>query len=313
MKKKYNKIEPFNDFWIDCYSTAIYSIMLSNFKVNRKYTLNNNYRYEFTQNVRTGMGRVYVVPDMEKILKAIFAKREFHDFTKDENIVEALKDYIDKGSMIFLGIDMFYGVPDTSQWNKHHIHHNILVEGYDDESECMYVLETGNSGYCEYEMTYEKITKAANEFVYFIHDSEICELTDKAPLLELNSNEIGRNAIGIIESIDNIYEQIDGIWHVNTEKLGSMRDEINAHLVAIRNRQSVNTKLFKAILDNGYRDFFIEETEKLYEEYNNLIITVNRVCENNTYYEAEKEIKEQLKLLLISEKKYWKKFIEVTM
>ena len=141
------------------------------YNADKSVYYNNNYQYECSQNVRTYMWRTYITLNLDNIINSIFTNKELHDFTKDEDIVSELKQYIDKKRIIFLGIDMYYGIPDTSQWKKHHIHHNILVEGYDEEF--FYVLETGDHGYKEYTMTYEEITKAAKEFTCFTRDTEI--------------------------------------------------------------------------------------------------------------------------------------------
>lgn len=303
--KKYNKIEPFNDFWIDCYSTAIFSILQSNHNIDKRYFYNNNYKYEFTKNVRTGMGRVYITMQLEELISKLLINKEIHDFTKDDDIIENLKYFIDKEKVIFLGIDMYYGVPDTSQWHKHHIHHNILVEGYDDEKECVYILETGEQGYKEYEMSYCDISLAAQEFTCFTRDTEIFEINSKEETYMYDNKELKSNALEIVQSIDCILEHISEIWHIHEEKVLSMKDEIEAHLRAIRNRQGVNANLFKVLYGEVKANYYIEEFSFLENEYDKLRNTIVQLCLNNEYFENENSVKEVFGNLLRKEKKIW--------
>lgn len=306
---KYNRIIPFNEFWIDCYSTAIFSILKSKYTVDSRYLYQNNYTYEYTQNVRTGMGRVYITLDLNEIKKKVFCNKITHDFTKDPNIIETLKSYIDDDKIIFLGIDMYYGIPDTSQWHKHHIHHNILVEGYDDDKSIMYVLETGDSGYKEYEISYVDLEKAAKEFIFFIHESEIFEVCNNAPSFTFDIEKMRENAINTISSIDKINSIIDGIWHVDEEKLLSMRDEIQSHLSSIRNRQNVNKLLFESMYDEKKIRYYVQEFERLYREYDSFIYQIDKACENKTYYADEIDIKNVFRTLLFREKTIWTEFV----
>lgn len=309
-KRKYNKIEPYNEFWIDCYSTAIYSILLSTHNVDKRYLYNNNYKYEFTKNVRTGMGRVYITMQLSELIDKLLVNKELHDFTEDEDIIKNLKMYIEKNKVIFLGIDMYYGVPDTSQWHKHHIHHNILVEGYDDDKECMYILETGNSGYKEYELSYKDITIAAREFVCFIHNSEIYDINCDEQHFVYDCTKLKENALQIVQSIDDVLEHIYEIWHVNQEKILSMKDEIESHLRSIRNRQGVNVKLFQNIYRNKNADYYIETFSVLEKEYDDLLSLIIHLCINNQYFEREDYVRKLFCGLLLKEKKIWLNFYD---
>lgn len=307
--KMYNQIIPFNEFWIDCYSTAIFSILQSFYNADKSVYYNNNYQYECSQNVRTYMWRTYITLNLDNIINSIFTNKELHDFTKDEDIVSELKQYIDKKRIIFLGIDMYYGIPDTSQWKKHHIHHNILVEGYDEEF--FYVLETGDHGYKEYTMTYEEITKAAKEFTCFTRDTEIFELKNEGSKLAIDNDEYIKNAKVIILSIDELCAKIDDLWHIAPEKILSMRDEIDSHLKAIRNRQEVNASFLGYIQKDKEYENLINSFLKLRDDYQALLDDINEICVSGQYYEKEKQVKKVFSELLITEKNLWGEFIRI--
>ena len=163
------RIQPMTEFWLDCYSTAIYSIMLSKCNVNKAGIYCNNYTYIFDVNEGKNLGRIYIKTDLESIEAGLLQEKKDFYVSKEENIANAIKGVIDDNRILMLGIDMFYGIPDTSQWNKHHIRHYIIVEGYDDENKLFYLLETGESGYKEYTMSYEKLSIAAQNFADLSH------------------------------------------------------------------------------------------------------------------------------------------------
>lgn len=308
IKRKINKIEPFREFWIDCYSTGIFSVIQTNFDVEKSFFYNNNYTYEFTKNVRTGMGRVYINMQLEDIINKFLVNKEIHDFTVDEDIVENLKFYIDSEKIIFLGIDMYYGVPDTSQWHKHHVNHTVLVEGYDDEKECVYILESGEKEYKSYEVSYTDITIAAKEFICYVRDTEIFEINQNEEVFMYDCSDIKNNAIEIVKSIDDILSHMNEIWHINPDKLLSMKDEIEAHLKAIRNRQGVNVKLFASLYGEMSAQDYIERFLELEKEYNLLRDTIIHLCVNNEYYENEEKVKNTFAKLLSEEKKIWQEY-----
>ena len=43
-------IVPFREFWADCYSTAIYSILVSKTSIDKLFVYNNNYQYKKNKN-----------------------------------------------------------------------------------------------------------------------------------------------------------------------------------------------------------------------------------------------------------------------
>ncbi len=307
--KMYNEIKPFNEFWLDCYSTAIYSILQSNYEVDKSVFYNNNYVYEHSENVRTGMGRAYITINLDSIMDKLFMSCETHDFTKEEDVVAKLKFYIDRKNIVSLGIDMFYGVPDTSQWRKHHINHNILVEGYDDSKQCVYVLETGENGYKEYLMSYDEITKAAKEFICFARDTEIFEVNHDNVFFMVDKKDVINNAQIIVESIDYLVSKVDSIWKVEPEKLLSMKDEIDSHIKSIRNRQEVNAKLFKELDKNGEYEKYITAFEGLRQKYHELLIDIDKICISGEYYLRETQVKNTFKNYLNVEKNLWVEFM----
>lgn len=121
------KVVPMRDFWIDCYSTAIFSLLLSFTKTDRNYIFNNNYIYLYDVNEKKNLGRVFIKTKLEDLVDKLLIDKEEHIFKDDEYFADSMKAYLDAGKIVMLGIDMFYGVEDTSQWNRHHIRHRKYI------------------------------------------------------------------------------------------------------------------------------------------------------------------------------------------
>lgn len=301
------RIKPMNDFWIDCYSTAIFSILLSRCSIPQSYIYQNNYVYQYDRNERKKLGRVHINMGIEELVEHMLFHKEAYDFTEQEDIIGKLKEYVDQSKIILLGIDMFYGVPETSQWQKHHIRHYILVEGYDDETREVYVLETGDYGYKEYGLSYEDITLAAANFN---QDSYIYDFNKDFQVQMYDMEQLKDNAARIIESIDSVLTHLNEIWHVDEDMLLSMRDEVNTHMQSMRNRQGVNQLLFEHAFVPGSVTSYINTCIQLKEAHNQLHTDFLHAFDDNEYYEKEAGIKERFRNLLLTERKLWKQFCD---
>lgn len=303
---KGSEVKPMDDFWIDCYSTAIFSILLSNCPVEKAFIYNNNYIYQYDRNDKKDLGRVYVKMLINDLVDHLLINKEVHNFFEDQDIVSSIKHYLDKSKIVLLGIDMFYGITDTSQWHKHHVKHYILVKGYDDEKGCMYLMETGEQGYMEYTLSYEDIAIAAGKFV---NESYVYDITNSFSMKIYNEEELKANAKTLISSIDTVLTHRNDIWHVTEDKIMSMKDEIETHLKSMWNRQKVNGLLFKSLEGTDNKNEYVETFEKLEANYKSLRELFIQSCVNNIYDQNEKRIIDTFVELLSVEKRLWEKFI----
>ena len=105
MNKNGLLIIPMNDFWVDCYTTAIYSVLLSFCKVKKAIIYRNSYEYMFDYN-KKNMGRVYIKTDIEDYINGLLILNTKHVFSKDKNIITSLKRFLDQNQLVMLGIDM---------------------------------------------------------------------------------------------------------------------------------------------------------------------------------------------------------------
>lgn len=303
MSFKGRKIKPLTEFWIDCYSTAIFSILTSYCNVTQEYIYNNIYRYNYDVNEKKALGRVYVKMQIGQIEEELLKDKIECDFTSDNNIIDRIKEYIDRNKIIMIGIDMFYGIKDTLQYQRHHIGHYILIEGYDDEEKLIYILETGKNGYKEYTLTYDEINTAAKNFK---SQSYVYTVNENYKSMMYDLQQVKENSIEIIKSIEEVESHIDEIWHVEGQYVLSMRDEIDTHLKSIANRQKANALLLRCLSPDGNMNHSIEIFEQMEKEYFELRQMFIEKCNDGQYFEYEAKIKEKFVELLEREKELWK-------
>lgn len=296
------KIVPMRDFWVDCYTTAMYSIYLSHCNADKNEIYENNYEYIFNVNEEKQLGRIYVKTYTEDLVNKLLTEDEQVDFVHDEHFVDSMKKYFDAGKLIMLGIDMFYGVDDTSQWHRHHIRHYILVEGYNEETKEFFLMETGDKGYMEYRMSYEELEKAAKGFhkmsyVYTVNKDCVGKMYD--------IEKVKSNAKRIVSSIDNTISHLGDIWNVEEKYILSMRDEIDTHIKSMANRQYANSILFNIGEFKTIFPTYSTTFRKLEMKFYNLRKYIIDTCSNGQYYHVEIAVKKMFSELLLEEKALW--------
>ena len=159
-------IIPYNEFWLDCDTETLYSIIYS---MNQKYKVHfyeNNYTYDLLR-VPSPSGEFFgeirlhqqFIELREKVLD-IVEKRRFNNVT---NAIDTIKKWIENGYLVQAGVDLYYWIEGNCCYNKHHVEHYTLIHGYDEEQNKFYVMETDNECYREFLVEEELLATAMSE------------------------------------------------------------------------------------------------------------------------------------------------------
>ena len=119
-------IIPYNEFWLDCDTETLYSIIYS---MNQKYKVHfyeNNYTYDLLR-VPSPSGEFFgeirlhqqFIELREKVLD-IVEKRRFNNVT---NAIDTIKKWIENGYLVQAGVDLYYWIEGNCCYNKHHVEH----------------------------------------------------------------------------------------------------------------------------------------------------------------------------------------------
>lgn len=308
------RIRPFRTFWLDCFSTMLYSIYLATPNANKLFVYNNFYGYTLQEEE---------LPESKKKFKAYLTENDFTMFEKtllsDEQLVSIWKyddpiEYItqclSKYDILMLGVDLFDWVDDTYNYQRNHISHLSLVIGIDEESKCLEVLETGTKGYNRYYVPFDNARKAVmackeDSYIYNINRNNEC--------IKISKEDIYGNAKHIIETIDNVLIQKNALYDItdlSDMDVTFVFDILTFRLYSLRNRQKVNRLLFMYLFDEKRDGFFSTSFYKLVESYSKISSVVKK---RNMEGETGQGIiwgREQMFQLLQREKELWSRFVD---
>lgn len=162
-----NKIRAFREFWLDCYSSALLSMLRSYDQVSYNSVYCNNYEYILSK-IDLDNGRKFFSLQtdnhIEEFETVLFDKVIHYDFLKEENMTKKIKDILNEGMFVFLGVDIFYWIDDNYNWNRNHFNHYSLITDYEEKTKKYTVFETGAKGYNEYKVDEKTVMNAAQNF-----------------------------------------------------------------------------------------------------------------------------------------------------
>lgn len=309
-------IEAFNDFWLDCYTTMVYSILLSLGTVDKAYIYNNNYQYIFTEEkipvTSQEFHSVRAATDNRIVEGKMFSTMQTKKLYEETDPIEAVKKMLDEQFVIFVGVDLFYWVKDNIHYNRNHIYHWSLVKSYDDVNQELIVLETGNNGYQEFSISYEDAKRA------------VCATKEESKIYSVNSDISGlmytkakliENAKEIIRSINLVCEQRSNVFKVDdatNDIMDYMSDILQTHLFNMQNREKANRHLFMI----SFEPYDIKEYDYCteFERLEKAFETLKNKCIKNKYKANDKKILDkiidEMYGLLLDEKVIWENFIK---
>ncbi|NMA90115.1 MAG: hypothetical protein GX972_02155 [Amphibacillus sp.] len=308
---------PFNDFWLDCYSTMLYTILLSVSDVDKAYIYNNNYEYQLKkENMHTSNESFYSLQSFTQhtILAERLLRNEYEIlFSDKKEPLNVIKNMLDDSKIVMLAIDLFYWIKENLHYQKNHIVHLSLLKSYDERGKQLKVFETGNLGYQEFIVPYERAIIAidsakSSSYIYNI-DNELSELM-------YTKKDIVNNAKLIIKSIDIIRKNQELVWRldaISENSMGFVSDIIKTHLFNMQNREKVNRHLFMIVLKDYNTDFFDYSIEfaNLEQQFENLKNRLIKYEYQSGVKEGIKVIKEKVIDLLFRERDIWSRFLNM--
>ena len=301
-------IIPFREFWLDCYSTAIYSILLSKTNIDKIFIYQNNYIYKESRIDFPDKSVVWsIMPqsDMKVMTERILENIKYVDFKEKDNPIFILKSLLRREQIIFLGVDIYYWISDNFNWHRNHFNHYSLLNGFNDEKKSFYVLETGNVGYKEYEISEEELLLALKSFSG--ETSMIAKLNYNAGQCDYDKKEFIINAKNIISSIDEIINKKNMLLvsdNVTKEKHHIILDHVQTHLYGMESRQRANCLLISNLCKINQKHIYIDRFNQLQRNYatlKNLVLSHNI---KESYIELS-DIRNEIIQCLLREKEIW--------
>lgn len=308
-------INPFREFWQDCFNCIVYSLTEYSQDVPRLYYYNNMYVYKFTEEHVSENNGVYrsLVPwtDNFRLLDELTTNMEKYKLFAMDDPLTLIKSKLDENRIILVAIDLFDWIREGLHYHNNHIIHMSLVIGYDDDSRELIILETGDDMYAEHRVCYDDAIKA---FAGANLHSRIYDINKSTKVEMFSKDDLAHYAKDIIKSIDQMISAADSIWNVDgfsTRCLDEVLTIIQTHMFSMQNRAFINAYMFENYFESAEIkgiDFSksFHEMEKRFEQQKG-------VCIKSQYRNNKLEnilgIKEKLFSMLAKEKNLWLHYI----
>lgn len=308
-------IAPFRRYWLNCMNCIAYSLVGYGFDVPYMYYYNNNYTYGFTDETVPETGHKYqsIMPmiDSIKIIKGITTNKEKVYMYKEKNPIAYIKDAINHQKVVRLAVDLYDWIDSGLHYQKNHILHMSLVIGYDDIHKKLIVFDTGNYGFSEFHVDYDRALKAirGNE-----NPSSISELDRTADVHMYTLKDIVQHAEKIIDSIDTMIQKQDELWKVDyftEEEIEDILSVLPTHMYSMQNRANMNAYIFEHVFvadqigNISMHNSFLQLGAK-YSECKNVCMKLKL---KRNKFDKLNDIKKKVIDLLIKEKELWQLYI----
>ena len=318
MKK--HKIEGFNEFWLDCQTASLYSLLYSKIKNYELFAYCNDYSYEMNQAVTlTGKGyhTISVSTDtiMERLWEFLFWEEKELELIGNKNAVDELKAYLDKGWLIFVGVDMYNWMPGSMSYHTYHHYHYSLLCGYEKD---VFLVCDNNGEFQEFSVNEDVLIEAYSN----CNKDEIPDDAIAVKLKEdfngkvISYNEIKKNAKEILRSIEKVLEFDKSFWIYNIKdyKEEFEYDKLVMDTLRILCRMKANRLLFRYLYDKYLEASFLDISTEFYQiekewekQRNGLLLYFYR----ENVLEHYLTINRKMRQLFVREKSVWQRVMEL--
>ncbi|NLT02215.1 MAG: hypothetical protein GXY04_06835 [Acholeplasmataceae bacterium] len=201
--------------------------------------------------------------EIQNIILQNFGLKKEKIHTKNNDLINVIKDNIDKGYPILFLVatnTLFFSISYKKDASKY-LRHNLLITGYDDEKEIIYIRENSinkdfyykifkSHPFMEYQLTYEMINEIYNKnYILF--------------------NEYEKNCIEIIKKNDNIssYDLKISTYNLLVELLEKKDDQLICKILNMIDNEAYDEKFLKEQYHRNYLQSIYAISIFLYNEF----------------------------------------------
>lgn len=261
---KYSRrITPYNEFWMNCILNSAYSVATGFESSYSAAAYLNNYSY-------TSWGAAidieFMSPTIEVldysdhwenfVLSAVIEKEIPVSFKNPQDFLPDLQKIISEGEIVKLNVDLFYWLPKNIAWNRFHMSHYSIINGFDAESKMYSVLDDDVDGYGVHLIPEDRVVQAfmnsyaMNELAGEIPHAYIYGIRKDIQPFRLDKSEIIKHAERLIEELSLF--SFDDLWNFKDEHKDNMDEYIRICLIGvniIENRHIGNELLINKLTD----------------------------------------------------------------
>ena len=243
------EIKPFNEFWINCESTMLHSLLITLDEKYRAMAYVNNYTYEvlhFPAPSKKWVNEVRVKPEIMDMFQVVLKNKREVRWKNYDKAVEDIKNFLRQEKIVMVGVDLFYWIPLNMCYHKHHVDHYAIINGFDENNNIFFVMDTDNVKYREFKLPVEDVIEAIAhcDLVYDALIYDLCEKKEIEPYM-FDMKELIWRAKRIYKSLRPLCRKYFWLMEEKDYKEGFYRDICVMYIVQINCRMKANRLLLK--------------------------------------------------------------------
>ncbi|GGG14426.1 hypothetical protein [Paenibacillus aceti] len=278
----FRKLVPYNEFWMNCILNSAYSIATSVDPSYASAAYMNNYSYK---SWGAFMDMEFITPtlevldyadDWDNFVLSRVIKGETPVFFEDPaQFLTELRGMISNQKWIKLNVDLFYWLPKNIAWDRFHMSHYAIVNGFDLQRKLYSALDDDIDGYGVHFIPEERVIQAftnswaMTEPDYELPHAYIFEIEEEPAPYQLDKSEVIDHAKRLAEELSAF--SFDGLWNFKEEHKPEIDEYIRIALIGINiieNRHLGNELLFNKLIelqliDEPLHQYVIKSTKKL--------------------------------------------------
>lgn len=313
--------EPFKPFWMNCKFNMLFSVLTTLEPSYNQAALLNDYSYiafvKETPNY-TKYNELTINPMVkygEEYINMLFIEQKQLNFESKEQCFSILEKLVKKKEIILVGVDLFYWIPNSVCWDKHHWEHYSFINGYNDRKKVFYVFDENFNGYNEFEVPEDRLIRAVTSCPLEPHAFTL-KLSKDIERFELSISEVKNNAERIINEINEIIPIV--FWELSEKDFieGHMCDLISTQIFQIVNRHIANQILMQELEDEIHNSLISNSLVKycmeLQEGWNIVKNKVIKIYFSNDKKLLINDINKKCKMLFLKEIDMWEMLLKCT-
>ncbi|OAB44438.1 hypothetical protein [Paenibacillus glacialis] len=323
------ELKPYNEFWMNCILNSAFTIAIHKDPSYRYAAYMNNYHYKVWGAAIDPLFKspTINVLNYEKkwrkfVLKQVIKKETSYKFRDKEKFLTELHELIDKKQLFRINVDLFYWLPNNVAWNKFHMSHYSIIQGYDPETKMYQVLDDDTNGYGTHLIPEERLITAFNNSDAMVYPSYkrphvyIYHLQKQVEPYRLSIDEVSRNAERLVVELDSF--TFDNLWDI--KDMVKFNDYIDISLIGINiisSRHKGNEFLFQSLYEFNLIDEVVHKDletsiKKIQNGWKSIkFIFISKTISEDKNIDLEL-IRTKATQLIGDEKKMWLSFINYT-
>lgn len=256
---KIQGLEPFNEvYYKDCYFNSLFSVM-NYFHADISYVLINDiFHYELLNQGRGLQIRYQEIKDINEVLLESSIKVESRVYSDD--IIGDIKNAINQGKSVILAVDSFCCPNILDTYQKNHVPHTILIDGYDDLQKIFHIIDLeilNNLTYKKFIISYEQLMvahqadlvvsnqkKGENTIFFYSKTDERCQLPEVSFIFLKNLRSKESELLKGMEDFEEFIQNYDAVN--NSDKCHASKELLEC-FVQIFNSKKVEHYRFERI------------------------------------------------------------------